>query len=171
MTNKDVFKILLCTYGYDRNIIINTYYGEGGWIGYEIHAENKDGNSYNEENCEGFLFHIHCILDFMRKNNVSQKALFWNYPIKFLLDDTKRENIIKKDDDNKLEHERWCEAMKPAHDWEKANHPCRTCQIKQDYDDIVHYNCWLCHAGDCEILEKFNKERDRRRRECQDTLK
>ena len=170
MTNKDVFKILLCSYGYDRNIKIETYYGDGGWLGYDIYAENDKGEAYSEVNCEGFLFHVHEILSFIGESQAKQKTLFWNYPIKMLLNDTDRECIIAKDDYEKEEHKHWCETMKPAHDWEKESHPCKTCVIKQDYEDLIHYNCWLCHTGDCDILKKFCKERDEKRKECRENL-
>ena len=40
MTGKDIVKILLCQYGYDRNIEVTTYYGDYGAPGYEIRAEH-----------------------------------------------------------------------------------------------------------------------------------
>ena len=51
MTNKDVLKILLCSYGYDRNIKIETYRGDLGRIGYDVYAENKDDGRYEEVAC------------------------------------------------------------------------------------------------------------------------
>lgn len=51
MTNKNVFKILLASYGYDRNIKIETYRGDGGCLGYDIYVENKEGDKYHEIAC------------------------------------------------------------------------------------------------------------------------
>ena len=170
MTNKDVFKILLCCYGYDRNILIKTYYGDGGWIGYDIHAEDENGNEYDEVNCEGFLFHIHRILEFMEKIKAKRKTLFWDKPLKLLLDDNERERVISKDDSDKAEAQHWIEVMKPANEWCKENNPCKTCMTKQDYDDAIHYNCWLCHAGGCDIHDKFWREVQDRRNECSKNL-
>ena len=36
MTGKDFIKILLCSYGYDRNIKVETYNGDYGAPGYEV---------------------------------------------------------------------------------------------------------------------------------------
>lgn len=38
MSGKDVLRLLLISYGFCRNIEINTYMGNGGWIGYEVSA-------------------------------------------------------------------------------------------------------------------------------------
>ena len=43
MSGKDVLRLLLISYGFCRNIEISTYVGEGGWIGYEVSANNDDG--------------------------------------------------------------------------------------------------------------------------------
>ena len=80
MTNKDVFKVLLCSYGYDRNIKIETYYGDGGFIGYNIHAEDKDGNIYDEVNFEGFMFQVYHLLNFITPllyNSIKIRCLFY----------------------------------------------------------------------------------------------
>lgn len=42
MSGKDVLRLLLISYGFCRNIKINTYMGDGGWIGYEVSANNDD---------------------------------------------------------------------------------------------------------------------------------
>ena len=46
MSGKDVLRLLLISYGFCRNIEINTYMGNGGWIGYEVSANNDDGVEY-----------------------------------------------------------------------------------------------------------------------------
>ena len=46
MSGKDVLRLLLISYGFCRNIEINTYIGDGGCIGYEVSASNDDGIEY-----------------------------------------------------------------------------------------------------------------------------
>jgi len=166
MTNKDVFKILLCTYGYDRNIKIDTFRGEGGCMGYEIYAENKDGDSYEEENCEGLMFNIYQILDFMKENKVGFKSDWWNCKAKDISNDNIRASIIESWDisDNRVQD--FIIATRPLDEWRKKNNPCPECKInKHDHWDIVHYNCELCHNSSCEIMRKFDSDYDKFRDE------
>lgn len=87
MSGKDVLRLLLISYGFCRNIEISTYVGEGGWIGYEVSANNDDGLEYYDVNCEGLLFHIHEIQYFMREENVVPRIMGGNYSNKHLLSD------------------------------------------------------------------------------------
>lgn len=94
MTNKDVFKILLCSYGYDRNIKIETYRGDEGFIGYDIYAENKEGDFYHEVNCEDFMFRIYEILNYMKENNAQFKSEWWSIPIKHVCNEESRNSLV-----------------------------------------------------------------------------
>lgn len=87
MSGKDVLRLLLISYGFCRNIEISTYMGEGGWIGYEVSANNDDGLEYYNVNCEGLLFHIHEIQYFMIEEKVVPRIMSGNYSNKHLLSD------------------------------------------------------------------------------------
>lgn len=164
MTQKDIFKILLCSYGYDRNIKINKYYGEGGFIGYEIYAENEEGDYFEEENCEGFMFHIYCILDYMKENNVGFKSNYWNLIPKDVTDDNSRNALIATWDRNKEEIQQRIIKDKPIEEWKNKNNPCPSCTInKKDHWDSIHYNCELCHTHSCDIMIKFWKDVEKMR--------
>lgn len=160
MTNKDVFKILLCSYGYDRNIKIETYYGDGGCVGYDIYAENKKGDFYHEIDCEDFMFRIYEILKYMKENEVGFKSDWWRYTAKYACDEESRNSLIsgwdKRDDDNK----KWSIAYKPIEEWHKKNNPCPTCTInKKDHWDDIHYNCEINHTHQCKIMiEHYEKK-------------
>lgn len=153
MTNKDVFKILLCSYGYDRNIKIETYRGDGGFIGYDIYAENKEGDYYNEVNCEDFMFRVYEILKYKKEHNQSFKSEWWNIPIKYVCDEENRNSLIVGWDKQASDHQKWSIAYKPIEEWHKKNNPCPTCTInKKDHWDDVHYNCELNHTHQCKIM-------------------
>lgn len=57
MTGKDVLKLLLVSYGF-KKVTIDTYRADFGNVGYEINAENDNGDTYNTINCEGLMFNI-----------------------------------------------------------------------------------------------------------------
>lgn len=101
MTNKDILKVLLCTYGYDRNIKIDTFRTNSGTTGYEIKAENENGDVFHNVDGEGVVFDVYEILDYMNKNNVGFKSNWWGIPMKYLLDDHEREKLIKRWDEDK----------------------------------------------------------------------
>lgn len=153
MTNKDFFKILLCSYGYDRNIKIETYRGDGGFIGYDIYAENKEGDFYHEINCEDFMFRVYQILNYMKEHNGSFKSDWWGIRPNDVCDDKKRSSLIKSWDERDSDNEKWSEAYKPIEEWHKKNNPCPTCAInKKDHWDDIHYNCELNHNHSCQIM-------------------
>lgn len=166
MTNKDLFKILLCSYGYDRNIKIETFRTDSGTIGYEIEAENKEGNVFYNVDGEGVVFDVYMILDYMKQNNVGFKSNWWSVPLKYLLNDTEREKLVKQWDANDAQIQKDIERMTPLWNWREENNPCPTCTInKKDHWDSVHYNCELCHTHSCSILLDFEKSYDKMKQE------
>lgn len=94
MSGKDVLRLLLISYGFCRNIEISTYVGDGGWIGYEVSANNDDGIEYYEVDCEGLLFRIYEIQKFMRDENIVPRILTGNFSNKHLLSDEHLNNIL-----------------------------------------------------------------------------
>lgn len=159
MTGKDVLKLLLCSYGYDRNIDIQMYHGEGGCIGYEVNASNAEGDYYLEENCEGLMFHIYCILDYMKENKVPYKHDWWSIPVKDIINDEVRNNLLQKFDEHDECVKKSRVVNQPLFDWLAQNNPCIGCTInKHDHWDDVHYNCELNHNNSCELLKKRDKD-------------
>ena len=70
MTGKDVLTLLLVAYGF-KEINITTYRGVGNCQGYNIYAYNKEANeTYVEENCEGLMFNIVHLIDYMQDRNI-----------------------------------------------------------------------------------------------------
>lgn len=166
MTNKDLFKILLCTFGYDRNIKIDTFRREYGSMVYAITAENKDGDVFSECNSEGVLFNVYTIIEYMKDNNVGCDSKWWGYSLKHILVDSERDKILKQWDINDEKNQRQTDRLSPLWEWTKKNDPCPNCNINQKESwDIVHYNCELCHTHSCEILLDFEKEFERRKTE------
>lgn len=166
MTNKDLFKILLCSYGYDRNIKIETFRTDSGTIGYEIEAENKEGNVFHNIDGEGVVFDVYIILDYMKQNNVAFKSNWWSVPLKYLLNDAEREKLVNQWDANDVQIRKDIERMTPLWKWREENNPCPTCTInKKDHWDSIHYNCELCHTHSCSILLDFGKKYDDKKQE------
>lgn len=88
MSGKDVLTLLLIAYGFTRKIEIKTYRGEGNAIGYEIHAENENGESYYEVNCEGLIFNISEIINQMNERGISPDYCPFpgrDYPVRYML--------------------------------------------------------------------------------------
>lgn len=159
MTNKDVFKILLCSYGYDRNIKIETFYGGSLSIGYDIHAENKEGDEYDEIGCEGFMYHVYSILAYMQECGAKFKTDWWNCSPKYAVDDNLRKSIIGQWNKRDKEMENNREMLAPIFKWYKENNPCPNCSInKHDHWDDIHYNCELAHTHTCKILITYLDE-------------
>ena len=152
-----MLKLLLCNYGYDRNIEIKTFYGDEGYLGYDISAESKD-DVYTEANCEGFMFHIHCILDYMKENDVSYVNDYWNFAAKYVLDDDFRNNKIIEKENCERKLQEHLEKMKPLEEFKKKNNPCPNCTINKKDQIGARYNCKLNLMNDCDINEKFWKD-------------
>ena len=153
MTNKDVFKVLLCSYGYDRNIKIETYRGDRGFVGYDIYAENKEGDCYHEIACEEFMLHVYMMLNHMKEHKPEFKSDWWGVRIIDVCNDEARDSLIKSWDKRDSDNEKWCIANKPIEEWHEKNNPCPTCTInKKGHWDVIHYNCELNHTHSCKIM-------------------
>ena len=99
MAGKDFLKIILCICGYDRNISISTYRGENNAVGYKIYAQNKKGEEYSTENCEGLIYNIQSLINDAQEKNIpcfieSELLTKFNLSIKDITDDKKREQLI-----------------------------------------------------------------------------
>ena len=117
MSGKDMLTLLLCSFGFDRNMKVEVEY-----VGYEepaymIYAENKDGEVYSEFNCEGLMFNIYKIIAYMTKYNdflnhpsdetskLDLRELYfesgwWDIAPKHILNESERNSIIKERDEN-----------------------------------------------------------------------
>ena len=111
MTGKDVLTLLLCTFGYDRNIKIETTNLGYSEPCYDVYAENKEGDVYEQCDSEGLMFHIYQIIAYMTHYDryikaPSEKTRYldlhelyfesdwWEFPLKYMLDDKEREKIV-----------------------------------------------------------------------------
>lgn len=94
MSGKDILRLLLINYGFCRDIKIKTYTGDGGWIGYDIYARNDDGVEYSQIDCEGLLFHMYEIQNFMMINNIRPRILAGIFSTNHLLSDDGLSEIL-----------------------------------------------------------------------------
>lgn len=108
MTGKDLLTLLLCAFGYDQNIKIEATRTGFEEPCYDIHAENKDGDVYENCDSEGLMFNIYEIISYMTRydryiNWPSDKTRYldlhkfhleskwWNVPPKIILDKIKKQ--------------------------------------------------------------------------------
>ena len=101
MSGKDFIKIMLCICGYDMNIKITTYRGENNAVGYRIYGDDKNGIVYSDENCEGLIYNIQCLVNDAKDRNIScfsESELLTRFclSVSDILDDDKREKLIKE---------------------------------------------------------------------------
>ena len=95
MTGKDVLKLLLVSYGF-KKVKIKTYRADYGCIGYQIHAENDNGDVYAAFNCEGLMFNIASLINTMSRKGIES---YYNpfpgrdYPVKKILESENLESL------------------------------------------------------------------------------
>lgn len=165
MTGKDVLKMLLCLHGYDRNVKVESYRGEGNAIGYEVYAENANGDSYDEINCNGLMFHISQILDYMKNNGVHKKTAWWRVTPEYAYNDEKREHLVKAWDKYDKDMEEMHERSKPLTDWLSEHSPCKNCTENPHDLEWGNYQCSRHYHNNCPMLLKFRKDYDKFRQE------
>lgn len=95
MTGKDVLKLLLVSYGF-KKVKIETYRTAYGCIGYDINAEDDNGETYTEVNCEGLMYNIAYLINTMSKDGI--EAIYnpfpgHNYSIKMVLESENLESL------------------------------------------------------------------------------
>lgn len=175
MTGKDVLTLLLCSFGYDRNIkieVTNVGYSEPM---YDVHAENKDGDVYEQINSDGLMFNIYEIISYMTEynkyiNSPSEKtknfdlsnlhfeSKWWEIAPKHILNKETREKIIKEKDeiDERIKQE--IERMKPFNKWVEENRPCNSCTEKvplTSHPSGWYNDCEICYNGSCPKMRHF----------------
>jgi hypothetical protein len=107
MTGKDVLMLLLCTFGYERNVKIEVTRTGLEEPCYYIYAENKDGDVFVADVCEGLMFSIYMIISHMTKydryirapsdktqylnlHDLNFESKWWEVPPKIILDKIKK---------------------------------------------------------------------------------
>jgi hypothetical protein len=101
----------------------------------------------------------------MKTNTVDFNSKWWGIPMKYLLNDNEREQLVTQWDINDEQTKKDIERLTPWWEWINNNNPCPSCTInKKDYWDDVHYNCKFCHAHSCDILKEFEAKRDDKRK-------
>lgn len=120
MSGKDVLTLLLCSFGYDRNVRINIERLGYDEPCYDVHAENADGDVYEQCDSGGLMFHIYLIIAYMTRydryiNCPSEKTRYldlqelnfeskwWEMPPKYVLDETERNKFIEKNEEHAYE--------------------------------------------------------------------
>lgn len=175
MTGKDVLTLLLCSFGYDRNIkieVTNVGYSEPM---YDVYAENKDGDVYEQIDSEGLMFHIYEIISYMTEynkyingpsektknfdlNNLHFESKWWGVAPKHILNTETRENIIKENDERDERIKQEIERMKPFDKWVEEHNPCNSCTEKVPLTSLPsgwHHDCEICYNGRCPKMRHF----------------
>jgi len=115
MSGKDVLTLLLCSFGYDRNVRINIERIGYDEPCYDVHAENAEGDVYEECNSEGLMFHIYLIIAYMTHYNhyikcpsektryldlqeLNFESKWWKFAPKHVLDETQRNKLIENEE-------------------------------------------------------------------------
>lgn len=175
MTGKDVLTLLLCTFGYDRNIKIETENLGYSEPMYDVYAENKDGDVYEQIDSEGLMFHIYEIISYMTKygnyinspsdetrnldlKNLNFESKWWGVPPKHILNADEREEFIKKEDERNKRISEEIERMKPFDKWVEEHNPCNSCTEKVPLTSLPsgwHHDCEICYNGRCPKMRHF----------------
>ena len=175
MTGKDVLTLLLCTFGYDRNIQINVERLGYDEPCYDVHAENADGDVYEQCDSEGLMFHIYEIIAYMTEyncyiNGPSEKTRYmdlqklhfesnwWGVPPKYVLAQKPREKIVVGKDERERQIKEDIERMKPFNEWCKKHNPCNSCTEKVPLTSLSpgwHHDCEICYNGSCPKMRHF----------------
>lgn len=175
MTGKDVLTLLLCTFGYDRNIQITVERRGYDEPRYDIHAENKEGDVYEECGSEGLMFHIYNIISYMVEYNcyisrpsentrfmdlqkLNFESKWWGIPPKYILDEKHREDIVARNDEQERRIKEESERMKPFYDWCKKHNPCNSCTEKVPLTSLPpgwHHDCEICYRNICPKRRHF----------------
>lgn len=175
MSGKDVLTLLLCTFGYDRNIKIETTNLGYSEPCYDVYAENKDGDVYTQCDSEGLMFHIYEIISYMTKynrylnspsdetrnldlNKINFEDKWWGVAPKHILNEKEREEIIKEQDEKEARIKAYLEKTKPFDEWVEKNNPCNSCTEKVPLTSLPagwHHDCEICYTGTCPKMRHF----------------
>ena len=115
MSGKDVLTLLLCSFGYDRNVRINIERLGYDEPCYDIHAENAEGDVYEQCDSSGLMFHIYSIIAYMTHYNryiscpsektryldlqeLNFESKWWEFAPKHVLDETQRNKLIEDEE-------------------------------------------------------------------------
>ena len=96
MTGKDVIKLLLCTYGFDRDIDIQIT--KGKMPSYSIVARNERNDCLKITDANGLADAMFLVIDTLAE----PKDKYINTPLSEILDDEKRTKVVpqpKQEDD------------------------------------------------------------------------
>lgn len=155
MTTKNFITTLLCAYGYDRRIKIEY---DKFCKAYFIEASNKDEHEICISHAISLIDVISQIIYCMNENSASVSWRYVETPIKYIIDENMRDEMIRLEDEQEQKAKIQNEKLKPIYNWRDENNPCPTCSInKMDHYDSIHYNCELHHSHSCKILLEFEE--------------
>lgn len=162
MTGPEIIRMILCNAGYDRNLTVHPYKGDGGIQGYEVHAETSDGECFDTFGCESLSYVVYSIIKkFKDATPAHIDYAWWDMPASAFKSDASVKEIRDSWDALELERCNMLEKLKPLHDWIAKNNPCsEDCDMNEhdnEWDDI-HYHCQKCHTSSCPRLTQFHKD-------------
>ena len=96
MKSTDFITLLLCAYGYDRNIKIEY---DKSYKSYFIEASNKDGHEICINHAVSLIDVISQITYCMNENCVSVNWHYVDTPLKYILNDNLRNEMITIEDE------------------------------------------------------------------------
>lgn len=175
MTGKDLLTLLLCTFGYDRNIQITVERRGYDEPCYDIYAENKEGDVYEECEADGLMFAIYGIISYMTEykrfiscpsddtrnldlGKLNFESKWWTVPPKYILDEKHRENIVARNDEQEKRIKEKSERMKPFYDWCEKHNPCNSCTEKVPLTSLSpgwHHDCEICYRNTCPKMRHY----------------
>ena len=162
MTGKDFIKILLCVYGYDKNIQIETTQ-QFGSTSYDIHAENSENGDTFSDVCDGLVHAICDIIDAMNQDTSDMVYMdgspcsgprgttsmeYSKIPLSSILNDKIRMEYIEERERNNRIRERYIAFKEANYNKEIGEIPCKGCTDKFDEDKVPghHWDCYGRYA-------------------------
>ena len=180
MTGKDMIKVLLISYGFDKDIKIDGGITADGSYLYDVEAYNCDGEGFS--GCDYFLGMIISINEYMDKlRHPESDALYLDgskvepvdtscyfrlrdLPVSKLMDDKFRNEFLEKNRQADKEHKEYCDYMAPTWKEDEDARPCTNCQDNPKDLDLAFYRCSKHYYMTCDKLKKWMNdctERDR----------
>lgn len=156
MKNSEYLKLMLCIYGYTEDISIEQETKGVGFVTYEVHAYNPEIDDEFSNWGESFQ-HILSLMCLHFNNMGVKPTFFWvDFPVKSIIDDDTRSEILKKEQERKEKLNKWFEETRWVSELSEKYNPCPNCKLNtHSHPDSIHYNCEECHTNRCPFMRKF----------------
>lgn len=154
MKNSEFITLLLCAFGYTKDIDISIVNKGHYGVLYEVSATHwKTGHqvSFLEED---FYMMIYAILDELKNSPLDDTLL--GTCQKFILNKVTRDKLIDDNIKNKKEILSYIKDISPLTKFLNTYHICKSCKLtSHTYPDSMHYFCEDHHTMRCPHLKKF----------------